>query len=36
MSNADGPDMLKVIQGLNSTSGTNSANEYIPHNGNTN
>ena len=33
MSNNDGPDVWKVIRGLNSTLGTNSPSEAISHNG---
>ena len=33
MSNSDGPNMWKVIQGLNSTPDANSPNEAMSHNG---
>ena len=33
MSNSDGPNMWKVIQGLNSTSDADSPNEAMSHNG---
>ena len=35
MSNSDGPNMWKIIQGLNSTPDANSPNEAISHNGRT-
>ena len=35
MSNSDGPNMWKVIQGLNSTPDANSPNEATSHNGRT-
>ena len=33
MSNSDGPNMWKVIQGLNGTPDANSPNEAMSHNG---
>ena len=33
MSNSDGPDMWKVIEGLNGTPDANSPNEAMSHNG---